>query len=167
MTESTSPKPESVPANWPDRPRQPASDLLPMSDAGYRLTGKWVNVAFAAIAAVLALGGSFLQRSGYPSLGWIGWVSLPIELIGGVVYHASLTADARFNHRLRRVWIIQLVAVFAVGVTMASEATWAAEGQPTQTLTAVWWVILAAAFFTGLYLHKWIAGSSLRRLAED
>ena len=167
MTESTSSKPESAPAIWPDRARQPVSGGSPSSDAGYRLTGEWINIAFAIIAAMLALGGFFLQKFGYPSLGWLSWISIPIELIGGVVYHASLTADTRFNHRLRRVWIVQLAAVFFLGVALTSEATWAAGGVATQTLSAVWWLILTTAFFTGLYLHKWIDGASLRRLAQD
>lgn len=167
MTESNSPKPESAPAIQPDQARQPDSGVLPSSEAGYRLTGEWINIGFAAIAAILALGGFFLQKFGYPSLGWISWISTPIELTGGVVYHASLTADSRYNHRLRRVWITQLAAVFFLGVALTSEATWAAGGVATQTLSAVWWLILTAVFFVGLYLHKWIDGSSLRRLAQD
>jgi len=77
----------------------------------------WLNVALAVLAAGIALASSALGVLFGHSLGW-GWLSLPLEVAGGIAYHAALSFERGPHRFVRRVWRAQIAALFLAGVPL-------------------------------------------------
>ena len=109
----------------------------------------WLNFGVAAAVFAVAIGGSLVSHP-------IAWAAVPLALGGGVVYHAALAFEGGPHRWVRRVWELQIAALFVVGVGIVLErrlATGAFHLGPEP----LWWLILAAAFVAGLYLFElWV-----------
>jgi hypothetical protein len=116
--------------------------------------GLWLNVGLA-LAAAATLAGVPL---GEPR---IAWASLPLELAGGVAYHAALELESGPHRWVRRVWQVQIAAVLVAGVAFAARTSMAS-GRLEHPLAAAWWFVLAIPFVAGLYLLEALG----RRWAE-
>jgi hypothetical protein len=109
----------------------------------------WLNVALAVLAAGIALASSALGVLFGHSLGW-GWLSLPLEVAGGIAYHAALSFERGPHRFVRRVWQAQIAALFLAGVPLT---LWASTRHApfAAAVASLGWLILAAAFVAGLY----------------
>ncbi len=117
----------------------------------------FLNLGLALAAFAVAMGGSTLAHVGHVS-GWVAWGSVPLEAAGGVAYHSALAFEGGRHRLVRRVWEVQIAALFACGAALTA---WAA-----LYLAALWWLILAGAFVVGLYVFErvvrgWFARAGL------
>jgi hypothetical protein len=139
-----------------------APDLERQED---RTTGwLWLNLALASAAAGCTLAGTLLPS--IVAFAWARALSLPLELGGGIAYHAALSF-ARGPHRwVRRVWEIQIAALFAVAAILTPWGS-LAHGDLAASLVALWWLVLSAAFVAGLYGFEWIVRRTVTEAALD
>jgi hypothetical protein len=100
--------------------------------------GFFLNVALALAALALVAGGLF-------------FFALPVELAGGFAYHAALELEAGPHRLVRRVWQLQIAAIFALGVAVTARS-----GE--LSLAPFWWFLLAVPFVVGLYLLEALGG---------
>jgi hypothetical protein len=122
-----------------------APDLDPSAD---RSTGwLWLNLALATGAAACTL------LAGVYAPGWVRWPSVALEIGGGVAYHAALSFDRGPHRWVRRVWEVQIAALFGAGVLLTPWARWASGdvGGIVGAVAALWWLVLSVAFVAGLY----------------
>jgi hypothetical protein len=109
----------------------------------------WLNVALALAAVGSAVVGSgWMPILGVPTE--VGWPSIPLQIMGGVAYHAALSFERGPHRWVRRVWEFQIASLFGAGLLLTPwaslhRASWAARAE------AFWWLVLSAAFVAGLY----------------
>jgi hypothetical protein len=106
----------------------------------------WLNVSAAAVALAVALWG---VSSSHP----LAWAALPIEVLGGVVYHSALAFEGGSHRLVRRVWEIQILLALLAGIGFVARDLLQTGGW-TPTLAPVWWLLLGAAFTGGLYAFE-------------
>lgn len=110
----------------------------------------WLNAAVAVAVFGLAIGGSLIGHA-------LAWVSAPLAMVGGVVYHAALAFEGGPHRLVRRVWEVAIAGLFVAGVGIVLQR-WLATGAFRLGLEPFWWLISAAAFVIGLYLFEgWVA----------
>jgi hypothetical protein len=105
----------------------------------------FLNLGVATVACVLALRDS--------------WVSVPTEVVGGVVYHSALAFEGGPHRFVRRIWEVQIAVLFGTGLAVTTRT-----GRLGVAMT--WWLVLAAGFVAGLYVFerlvaKWFARARL------
>ena len=118
-----------------------------------------INAALALMAGSIAIGGSIAASA-------LSLLALPLELAGGVAFHAALALDPGPHRWVRRVWQTQIALTFLVGVPLAVRAGLADHLVDAAAL-ASWWLTLAAAFVAGLYGFERFASGVLERAALD
>ncbi len=123
----------------------------------------WANAAVAVGAASVAMLGLTAHAGRLPVLTW--W-SIPIEVLGGVVYHSALAFEGGAHRLVRRVWELQLLAVFATGVwgwghEVASARRFLLDARP------FWSLVLAAAFVLGVQAFERVVAGWFKRAGVD
>jgi hypothetical protein len=88
-----------------------------------------------------------------------------MEVAGGVAYHAALAFEGGPHRRVRRIWEVQIAALFVAGVGLAAWES-VRRGQIVWDAAALQWLILAGAFAVGLYaferlVSRWFARAGL------
>lgn len=126
----------------------------------------FLNVGAALSAFVVALGGSWIDARVLSGYGWLPWTSVPIELAGGVVYHAAIAFDGTGARHVRRVWEVQIAALFFGGIALTALSSSAA-GRLTELVASLWWLLLAAAFVAGLYVFERLVSGWFARARLD
>lgn len=126
----------------------------------------FLNAAAAIAALALAIGGSWLAARGFGVAGWLAWLALPVELVGGVVYHCALAFEGGAHRLVRRVWEVQIAMAFFAGVAVTVWSS-SSTGRLTSPVAALWWLILAAAFIVGLFafervVSRWFERAGIR-----
>lgn len=125
--------------------------------------GVLLNAGLAFLATALCLGGPALEAIGVRGAAWLAALSLLVQAVGGVAYHAVYTLAAGAHHPLRSVWRIQTLVLFAGGIPLAVVTS-----QSTTDLVRLFaasaWLVLAAMFVIGLYAYervvaRWLTGS--------
>ncbi|MGZ3452326.1 MAG: hypothetical protein ACXVEF_22145 [Polyangiales bacterium] len=86
-------------------------------------------------------------------------IACPIELLGGVAYHASISFERGPHRLLRLVWQLQIAAVLVYGVSVAVHGS--------RVLPATWWFLLGGAFAIGLVLYERLLDRHFRHAALD
>lgn len=121
------------------------------SDEGSSDSPNPLNLSIALVAATLALIGPPLSLLS-PGLMVFWWLALPVQMIGGFVYRASLTLDAGGDRSSRRVWLGQIASVAVLGLAIAlvvrvTTDQWIARSSFT-------WLLLGFSFVPGIYLFE-------------
>jgi hypothetical protein len=120
-----------------------------------------LNAVLAAAAAALALAP--------PALGahaWLALLSLPLQALGGVAYHAVVTLDRGPARAIRDVWRVQTLVLVGVGLPLAVHA--AITGTAGLALVlAFTWLVLAAMFVVGLYAWERVVSRWMRTASVD
>lgn len=110
----------------------------------------WLNFGFAGATFAVAIGGSLFGTS-------LAWASLPIAMVGGVVYHAALAFEGGPHRLVRRVWELSIAALFFAGVGIVLQRR-LSTGAFRLGPEPLWWLVLALGFVAGLYaFERWVA----------
>jgi hypothetical protein len=92
---------------------------------------------------------------GAVALGRFWSVAVPLEIAGGVAYHASLAFERGSQRLLRRLWQLQVACVAAIGLLVAY--------RERHMMPAAWWLILGGAFVIGLYAYERLLENRFQR----
>lgn len=117
----------------------------------------FLNLLLATSAFALAIGGSLLTLTHA-----VAWLAVPTQALGGVAYHAALAFEGGPHRLVRRIWEIQIAALFFAGVGLFVR-TYATTGRVRWGPEPLWWLILAAAFVAGLYVFEGVVSRWFRR----
>ncbi len=126
----------------------------------------WSNVAVASLALGAASLAFAIGLAG--DMRWLApaGVSLGVQALGGVVYHAALAFEGGPHRFVRRVWEVQIAASLVGGV---GAAIWCGPAGPglVRLVSSVWWLVLGASFVAGLYafarvVSRWFLRAGLR-----
>jgi hypothetical protein len=120
-----------------------------------------LNALLATSAAALALVP--------PALGmhaWLSLLSLPIQALGGIAYHAFVTLDRGPAYALRNVWRAQTLLLVGLGLPLAIHAATAGTAGLALVL-AFTWLVLAAMFVVGLYAWERVVSRWMRTASVD
>jgi 2-polyprenyl-6-methoxyphenol hydroxylase-like FAD-dependent oxidoreductase len=100
----------------------------------------FLNLLAACIALAFVLRGDRLA-----------WLAVPVQMVGGIVYHSALAFEGGTHKLVRRIWEVQIALLFLVAAVVH------------MGLALVWWLILAVAFVVGLYLFERIVSKWFSR----
>lgn len=120
-----------------------------------------LNAALATTAAALALVP--------PALGahaWLALLSLPVQALGGIAYHAVVTLDRGPARAIRHVWRTQTLVLVGTGLPLAIHAAVAGTVGLALVL-AFTWLVLAAMFVVGLYAWERVVSRWMRTASVD
>ncbi|MDP9068776.1 MAG: hypothetical protein M3N53_10605 [Actinomycetota bacterium] len=130
--------------------------------AGRMSAGAALNILVAVSAGALAIAGSLLD----PIFGW--WAVLT-QAAGGVTYRAAQELEPVPDTLLRRVWLIQIIALFLLGSTLTLMSSYEA-GRISNVGPASLWLLLGYVFIAGMLVYdslgrRWFSRARLE--SED
>lgn len=93
------------------------------------------------------------------------WIGLIAQLIGGLTYRAAVELEPPPDTLHRRIWLVQIVALLAVGVSMTIAYS-IDRGEVSMPFASVLWLALGYLFIVGMVLYealgrRWFATAEL------
>lgn len=88
---------------------------------------------------------------------------MPLQLLGGGLYQATLSHEPGDNPLLGAVWRIQIAVLLIAGVPITLLSSWV-QGRPAQLFGLFGWLLLGGAFAAGMRTYeriehrRWVSG---------